>query len=65
MEKNGGTPVKRVRQCCTYYGAILKQDHGNLGVAVVEHCKFCHSGTTETFDRGRTFLGLDIQFIAY
>ena len=64
-KKNGGTPVKRVRQDCTYYGAILKQDHGNLGVAVVEHYKFCHSGTTETFDRGRTFLGLDIQFIAY
>ena len=32
---------------------------------MVEHNKFCHSGTTETFDCGRTFLGLDIQFIAY
>lgn len=49
--KNRVTPVKWVcvaRHGCTYCGAILKQDHGNLGVAVIEHYKFCR-GSTEIF----------------
>ena len=49
---------------CTYRGAILKQDHGNLGLALIEHYKFCH-GSTDIFDSVRMILGLDIWFIAY